>query len=188
MVRKFVSALLSTLVALASVSAASAQTGPSGPITPSLAGNASAAPAPAIGALTEEAIVAYLKTLDPNVQMQRLPNCNQYELKFARDGWNYHLQVQVNPSAIWLLCHLGNAINESQAPPANLLFQLMQISDKMGPTYFSYEKFDNGYKLCLNRQVDRRISVERLKNELELFVKNIKESYPTWNAVITARK
>jgi hypothetical protein len=188
MAGKLVPALLTAAVALASVAPTFAQTGPGGatPANP----NPFAVPAPAAnGMLSEEAIAAYLRTLAPNARVSRLPNGgNEYELKFLRDGWNYHIKAQVVQGCVWLLCHLGNPIHEAQAPPANLLLQLLQVNDRIGPTYFSYEKFSAGLVLCLNRPVTRQMSAERFKGEVEEFLKTIKDSYPAWSAVLNATK
>jgi hypothetical protein len=187
MVRTFASALMLSVLSLAGAGVASAQTGPSGGSTPPV--NPLVNPAPAVaGELSEEAVAGYLRSLDPNLKVATLSNGGkQYTALISRDGWTFEVKVQVVRGRIWLLCHLGKVINSTQTPQANLLMQLLQLNDLMGPTYFSYEKFGtSGVKLCVNLAVDRTISLDRFKREMDGFLKKIKDSYPGWGPVVNS--
>jgi hypothetical protein len=121
MVRTLVSTLLLAALSLVGVAGVSAQTGPT-----------------ASGELTDEAVVAYLRSLDPNLEVEpRGPNCNRYQATIVRDGWSYRIKVEVHRGYLYLLCHLGKPISPAQALPANQLLELLRVNDGMGGTYFS---------------------------------------------------
>ncbi len=187
--RKLVSALLTTTVALTSLAYAAAQTGPTGP--PS--GGPSAQPAPAAAnGLSETELLSYLRTLDPNVKMTKSQDgkATMYQLTLRRGDWQYQIVLVLREGTLDIIAPLGNPIANVQSIPAQALAGLLQASWNFAPAQFSLIKQNDGrMQLVFSFMLSRAgLTTARLGQILNGFCDAVRETYPLWNAVLSASK
>ena len=182
---KIATAFLVAAVALASIAPAFAQTGPTGPGKPTNPVVNPTNPTPAVKGMTEADLASFLRTLDPNLKVNTIKDGTEYHLTIQRDGWNFQLRVTSFANEIWIDSKLGAPINAQQVQ-ANLLAELLAANFTVGPTHFSFVKMKDGQmQLDLGRCVLRGpLTVDGLRGQINLFVKQVKDTYPTWNAVV----
>jgi hypothetical protein len=193
MVPKFVSTLLTGAVMLASGSAVFAATGPTG--AASKGSSPGQLPSPGNGALTTEAIGAFLKTLDANVQMRSWQDKDkkntyyQYALKIVRDGWTYDVRTHVAPGRIFLICDLSNTLTNLDNVHASTLQRVLETNWRIYPTAIHFSKGNDGtVQLVAEYGLDRTITVERLRSGLDEFMFYVKDSYSIWSEILDAAK
>lgn len=186
--RKFLFAVLTAAVALSNLGFAAAQTGPSGPQTPP---TPTIPATPAVNGISETEVLNYLRTLDPNVKMEKIQNgkVTKFTLNLTRDGWRYELALLLNDNILEIQATLGNPIANIQSVPAQALAQLLQANLKMFSVFCLAPRDGGRLALILDYCVSRRsLTTTSLNNVLERFCKDVRDTYPTWNAVLSASK
>jgi hypothetical protein len=186
MVRMLFSSVAALLLGLTSLAFTNAQTGPTGPT----GGGPTTTPVPAVTTgIAEADLLAVLRQMDPNVQTKKMDNGGiEYRLTVKIDGWSYTLRIESFANNIWLDAELGGPIADVQRIPSNLLANLLFANLKIGPTHFTFMKNNGNYQLNACRMVARTISTDGFRTEIEQFCKQVRETYPQWNAVIAASK
>jgi hypothetical protein len=187
---KFASAALLAALTLIVANTAWAQTGPAGQMpAPGKPGVQTGMPFAPVG-LSEADLVNFLRSLDPNVQTRKINNGSAYDLKIERDGWRFLLTVESLGSVVWVETNLGNPMsNADQLPPA-VLSQLLQANFKIGPSHFAMQRLNDGrVLLSLARCIDRAgLTTAYLQGQINQFCGHVRETHPTWNAVLAAAR
>lgn len=187
--RKFLFAVLTAAVALSNLGYAAAQTGPSGPQTPA---TPAAPAAPAVNGISENDVLNYLRTVDPNVRMQKNQNGKGTAFFFSlrRDGWQYQLEMGLYENSLNLITVLGKPIANIQSIPTQVLVPLMVESFQMSPYQFSlYKRTDGSMELLFSINLPRaNLTTTGLGNLINNFCKEVQRTYPLWNAVQNASK
>jgi hypothetical protein len=189
MVRKFVPTVLSILMALAAAVPSFAQTGPTGGGQTGTIGGTQPAPLAVIG-IGEADLLNCLRGLDPNVKVTPIKDGTSYTLTVRRDGWQYDLRVFSYAGCVWVDTLLGNPIANVQSLPAQHLAQLLKLTYDIGPSHFSLIQLNDGrMRLCLARMLERGpLTGAGLRNQIDFFCKQIRDTYPAWNAILAAAK
>jgi hypothetical protein len=183
MVRMLFSTVVAAIIGLTTIAFVNAQTGPvTAPPTNPPATQPPATTPPQAG-MNDAEILAFLKTLDPNVQSAKLENGTEYRLTVKADGWAYTLRLEVYGTNIWLDSELGAPISDITKVPSTVLAELLRANLKVGPTHFALMKVNNNLQLNACRQVLRPITADGLRAQIDQFCKDIKDTYPQWNAV-----
>jgi hypothetical protein len=161
-----------------------AQTGPIGPGQSTNSPGSTTNTVTAQG-LSEDAVASLLRSMDPNVKINRGNNNEtHYSLSVQRGDWNFSIQVTLGNRRVLLYCMLGKPVSDPRQLSPEALVKLFEIMNKVGPSYFTYDRVQNGaIRLCLNHKLDRTVSVERLKAGLAEFLQDIQDSYPAWSAL-----
>jgi hypothetical protein len=187
-VRTLACAMLMAALSFAGLANVSAQTGPAGnppPGPPSV--NPSPSPSPAAAGMTEADLANYLRSLDPNLTVSR----NDKGVIFYRltvrqpDGWSFTLRIESSKNSLWLDVILGKLPGDIEKMNPAVLAALLQANFKLGPTYFEFAKTKDGVWMNATRRLDRTVSLERAKAELEFLLKQVKESHAIWSAAFT---
>jgi hypothetical protein len=184
MIRKLIaSTLLLAVVALAGGAGASAQTGPS--VKPPVI------PPPVVAkGMSEADLLKGLRTLDPNVLVRKGIAGTLYNLKVRNNGWLYDIQVEFYAGSIWVNVYLGAPVANMDKVPSSLLSQLLQYNIRFGPSHFAFLKQKDGrLQMFLCRNLERGPLTEAgLRKMIDAITKQARDSYPTWNAVLSAAK
>lgn len=160
---------------------AAAQTGPLGGGTQT---STSGPSAPVAQGLSEEAFTSFLRSLDPNVKVTRNNNNVYYNLNVQRGDWNFNLEVSLLSKRVLLYCRLGKPVSDVRQLSPEALVKLLEIMNKIGPSYFTYDRLENGsVRLCLNQNLDRGITLDRLKAGIDEFIKDVQDSFPAWSVL-----
>jgi len=187
--RKFLFAVLTAAVALSNLGYAAAQTGPTGPQTPA---PPSAPAAPAVNGIAENDVLNYLRTLDPNVRMQKHQDGKGVVFFFTlqRGGWQYKLELNLYQNSLNLITVLGKPIANIQSVPAQVLVPLMVENFPIGPYQFSlYKRTDGSMELLFSISLPRAgLTTASLGNLIDRFCKEVQRTYPLWSAVQNASK
>ena len=164
---------------------AAAQTGPVNPApNPGPGPGGPVAPAPA--GLSEEALTAFFRTLDPNVKVTRGNNNANvfFNMNIPRGDWNFNVEASLSQRRVLLYCRLGKPVSDPRTLSPEALVKLLETMNKIAPTYFTYDRLDNGsVRLCLNYGLSREVTIERLQAGMNEFLKDIQDSYPAWSAL-----
>ncbi len=134
--------------------------------------------------LSEDAVATLLRSMDPNVKVNRGNNETHYSLSVQRGDWNFNIELSLGNRRLLLYCMLGKPVTDPRQLSPEALVKLLEIMNKVGPSYFTYDRLQNGgIRLCLNHKLDRTVSVERLRAGIMEFLQDIQESYPVWSAL-----
>lgn len=135
--------------------------------------------------LSEEAVATLLRSMDPNVKINRGNNTEtHYSLNVQRGDWSFNIELSLGSSRLLLYCMLGKPVSDPRQLSSEALVKLLEIMNKVGPSYFTYDQVQNGgIRLCLNHKLDRTMSVERLKAGIAEFLRGIQESHPVWSTL-----
>ena len=146
--------------------------------------------APVVSGLAEADLVNFLRGLDGNLQTKPIKDGTVFHLTLRRDGWMYQLRVTSFAGSVWVDATLGEPLADVQKVPGQQLVQLLQSTFDIGPSHFCFAKLDNGkLQLYLCRYLERpNLTVDRLREQIDLFCGQVRNTYPAWNAVLTAVK
>ena len=182
--KTFVSALSSLLVAVCLGGVAHGQTGPSGPggSTPTVTPTVTAGP------ISEQALEAALKALDPNLKVEPTSNGQGkiYRLKIVRDGWNFNVMIASYSNCMWVNAEgLSPVIASPQSLPSSALVELLKANFKVGPWHFSFAPMsdNSGVTLFLTRLIGRPNSAEEMNATLNDLIKTVRDTHPIWSQI-----
>jgi hypothetical protein len=135
--------------------------------------------------LSEEALEAAIKALDPNYKV--VPSQDGkgriYTFKVMRDGWTFDMVIESYQNNIWINAKLSGVISNPQNIPAAALAELLKLQHRIGPMHFTLTKVENGYILNLSWNIGRGITPETFTTVIDYFLKTVKDNYPTWSQV-----
>jgi hypothetical protein len=184
MVRTVAPALLLAL-SLAGVGSVCAQSGPTSSTTPTTQAG--------LTPLGEDDLADYLRKIDPDVKPERVENggspYTRFVVKLTRDGWNYVVQVQVFRDRIFLVSELGKPLTNFQGVTAEALQKLHEMNWKIHPTTIALSRLKDGsVQMYGVHPMVRTLDTTRFGIEFNEFLTDLKDSYPAWNAVLSAAK
>jgi hypothetical protein len=177
MLRPLSFALTAILTSLTALAVCRADTGPIGtpPVEP---------PAPVVNGMPEADLVKTLREVDPNVRIvKRDDGGTNYFLKIQKDGWTFDVMIESLNGEIWINVSLGTVSDVKQVP-AEMLVQLLESNFKIGPSHFVLIKSGTGYTLRLCRLVGRTTTAELFRGQIDLVLKQVRDSYPIWSAIV----
>jgi hypothetical protein len=137
--------------------------------------------------LSEQALEAALRALDPNLQITPTKDGKGklYDFKVSRDGWNYDLRVESYANGLWLNAKLSSLISAPQNLPPAVLAELLKLNFQVGPSHFAFmgQNDNSAFRLVLCRLLDRKMSGETFNAYINDFLKTVKDSYSVWSQV-----
>jgi hypothetical protein len=160
---------------------AHAQTGPVGPTG---SGPAPTQPAATGQVMNQEAVVAYLKRLDPGMRLvNKTPGWTYYALTLQGKDRSYKLEAAVNGGYMFLNCYLGQPIAPARLS-RDVLVKMLKVNSSIGPSYFHFVDVQGGVQLALSHRLDVTVSPERLQAGLNEFLGDIHNSIPVWTEAL----
>jgi hypothetical protein len=185
--RSLLTAALMTAVTLTSVSFVAAQTGPTGP------NSQPGAAAPAGQGITETDLLNALRSIDPNVKMERIQDgkATRFDLKVQRNGWNFEIIMILEQDYLKIISPLGSPISNVQSLPAQALAQLLAENWKtVSEGKFSFIQVQDGRMLLVYSVVLPRgmVNAGNAGSTINSFCELVQKSYPVWNAVVSAAR
>jgi hypothetical protein len=160
---------------------AHAQTGPTGPTG---SGPAPTQPTQVGQVMNQVTVVAYLKKLDPNLQMlSKQQNWTYYALTLQGKDRSYKIEAAVNGGYLFLNCYLGQPIAPARLS-RDVLVKMLKVNTSIGPSYFHFVDVQGGVQLALSHRLDVTVTPERLQAGLNEFLGDIHNSIPVWSEAL----
>ena len=171
--RNMTSRLLMSVLSLGCLAGlAQAQTGPTGAAPPP--------PAQVGQVMNQEAVVAYLKKLDPNLRLlSKRANWTSYAFTLQGKDRSYGIEAVVNDGYVFLDCYLSRPLAPEKLG-SEVMAKMLKLNTSIGPSYFHFVEVQGGVQLALSHRLDVTVTPARFQAGLNEFLGDLSTCTPVW--------